>query len=124
MTGYLGTHAVFEVTEGYIGMDGRPKQVEIRTGMGGTDCGYPFKPGLSYLVYAREDKDGLLVTDTCSRTAVADQAEADLTFLRGLKSGARGAYVSELLVTAKARHTMIAPREPRFPMAWRELKFR
>jgi hypothetical protein len=60
--GFLGTHAIFEVAEEYIGMQGRGKEVEIRTGMGGGDCGFSFERGQSYVVYANENKDGWLTT--------------------------------------------------------------
>jgi hypothetical protein len=73
--GFLGTHATFEVAEPSIGMDRRGKQGEIRTGMGGGDCGYSFKAGLSYLVYAYESKDGLLVATTCSRSHLRQQSD-------------------------------------------------
>ncbi len=50
VNGFLGTHAIFEVAEAFIGMEGRGKHVEIRTGMGGGDCGYRFERGQGYLV--------------------------------------------------------------------------
>jgi hypothetical protein len=69
VNGFFGTHAIFELTEDFIGMEGRGKQVEIRTGMGGRDCGYPFQRAESYMVFAYENKEGLLVASICSRTA-------------------------------------------------------
>jgi hypothetical protein len=80
------THAIFEVAESFIGMEGRGTRVEIRTGMGGGDCGFPFQRAKSYVVYAFEDKNGLLVASICSRTAPVEQAQADLAYLRGLPS--------------------------------------
>jgi hypothetical protein len=71
------------VAEGFIGMDGRGKRVEIRTGMGGGDCGYSFERGRSYVVYAYQDKDGL-VASLCTRTAPLERAQADLAYLRKL----------------------------------------
>lgn len=82
--GFLGTHALFEVAEGFIGMEGRGQRIEIRTGMGGGDCGYPFERGERYAVYANETKDGLLVATICSRTAPEARAQSDLAYLRGL----------------------------------------
>src|SRR5690348_15483278 len=55
VNGFLRTHVVFEVAEAYVGMEGRGKRVEIRTGMGGGDCGYPFQRTQSYVVYAHEN---------------------------------------------------------------------
>ena len=91
--GSLGTHAIFEVSEAFIGMENRGKRVEIRTGMGGGDCGYPFQRSQSYVVYAHEDKDGLLVATICSRTTTVDRAQADLAYLRGLSSSGPFGYV-------------------------------
>ncbi len=93
VNGFLGTHALFEVSEPFLGMDGTAKQVEIRTGMGGGDCGYPFKLGEPYVVYAYRDKEGLLTASICSRTAPAERAEADLQYLRKLKVNNADGYV-------------------------------
>src|SRR5882757_8101077 len=93
VNGFLGTHAIFEVAEGFIGMVGRGKSLEIRTGMGGGDCGYPFQRGESYVVYANENKDGVLVATTCSRTAPASKAQADLFYLRNLPNSGAFGYV-------------------------------
>jgi 5-hydroxyisourate hydrolase-like protein (transthyretin family) len=93
VNGYLGTHAVFEVTEAFLGMEGRPKRIEIRTGMGGGDCGYPFERGQRYVVYAEREADGALVASLCSRTAPVDRASADLAYLRGLAKTPPSGYV-------------------------------
>lgn len=93
ITGFPGTHVTFEVTEAFVGMERRGKQIEIRTAMGGGDCGYPFEVGRSYLVYAFEDQQGLLVTNICSRTAETERAEADLAYLRSLPSREPYGYV-------------------------------
>lgn len=55
--------------------------VVVMTGMGGGDCGFPFQPGKSYLVYANRGHDGALGTDICGRTAPAAYARADLAAL-------------------------------------------
>ena len=91
--GFLGTHALFEISESFRGITGGTKQIEIRTGMGGGDCGYPFKLGESYVVYARRSKDDLLVTSICSRTAPAERAEADLQYFHNFKANATNGYV-------------------------------
>jgi hypothetical protein len=61
----------------------------ISTGWGGAvsigsaDCGFPFRAGQSYLVYARR---GFLSwsynTDYCTRTSLLAYAEADIRFLK------------------------------------------
>jgi hypothetical protein len=93
INGFLGTHAIFEVAEGFIGIQGPRKQVEVRTGMGGGDCGYTFQRGEKYVVYARENTDGTLVTSICSRTARQDRAQADLDYLRQLPKAGTLGYV-------------------------------
>ena len=53
--------------------------VEIVTGSGGGDCGFPFREGAEYVVYARRSDAGApLSVSTCSRTREVAQAEADL----------------------------------------------
>ena len=57
--GFLATHVTFQVAEPFIGMEAYGKEVEIRTGRGGGDCGYPFTVGKSYVVYVYKTKEGL-----------------------------------------------------------------
>ncbi len=58
------------------------KEIFLSTGRGGGDCGYDFKVGKKYLVYAiREDN---LSTGICSRTALAE-ANQDLAVLNKIK---------------------------------------
>ncbi|MGH9795494.1 MAG: MSCRAMM family protein [Candidatus Acidiferrales bacterium] len=62
-----------------------PGPVEIATGMGGGDCGYGFRVGERYLVYAHRDaKTGQIVTGICTRTQPLSRADADLAFLSSL----------------------------------------
>ena len=91
--GFLGTHVTFQVAEPFIGMEAYGKEVEIRTGRGGGDCGYPFTAGKSYVVYVYKTKEGLLVSSICSRTSPADGAQADLDYLRSLKKALPSSFV-------------------------------
>jgi hypothetical protein len=60
------------------------KHYIVETGLGGGDCGYPFKAGESYLVDARaEDDSGRLSTGICSATTPLESAGAALRLLRG-----------------------------------------
>ena len=60
------------------------KQYVVETGLGGGDCGYPFKAGESYLVDAgEEDGSGRLSTGICYATAPLKSAGAALRLLRG-----------------------------------------
>jgi 5-hydroxyisourate hydrolase-like protein (transthyretin family) len=100
--GFLGTHAIFDVGEAFLGMEGRGKRVEICTGMGAGDCGYSFRLGQQYIVYAEQTEDGLLVTSMCSRTSPVEAAREDLAYLRSLKDGAQSAFVSGVVVNGES----------------------
>jgi hypothetical protein len=68
--------------------------VEVSTGRGGGDCGYPFKVGDIYLVYASRNKDnGILYTGICSRTRPLEKAGEDMDFLRSLPNQPPGATI-------------------------------
>jgi hypothetical protein len=43
------------------------RKVTVHTGLGGADCGYPFRIGQAYIVYCFGSADSL-ATDICSRT--------------------------------------------------------
>lgn len=83
----------FSVSQAYSGVEGM--EVEVATGHGGGDCGYGFRKGETYLVYAYTGADGkTLATGICTRTrSIADAAE-DLEFLRGLASQPSGVSLS------------------------------
>lgn len=54
------------------------RRVVVLTGMGGGDCGFPFRRGKSYLVYAYRTGDGSLDVRICGRTRDLTHAAADL----------------------------------------------
>lgn len=84
-------------------------EVEVVTGGGGGDCGYNFKPGERYLVYAERSEEealraslsrtvagtqkrraasaNILSTNICSRTRSLSEAQDDLELLRALNAG-------------------------------------
>src|ERR1051325_1067474 len=73
----------FTVEQSFKGVEGG--EIEVQTGMGGGDCGYSFKKGERYLVYAYLDsKTNRYHTSICTRTASLSRASEDLDFLRGL----------------------------------------
>lgn len=80
----------FSVEQSYLGVDGT--EVEIFTGMGGGDCGYSFKIGERYLVYAHGYQNRLS-TSICARTRPFASATEDLAFLGNLSSAAAGATI-------------------------------
>lgn len=58
------------------------KSVEVTTAPDGGVCGYDFREGESYLVYARKERDSDdLTTDICTRTRTLREAEEDLKAL-------------------------------------------
>jgi len=74
------------VQERFLGLE-REREVEVRTGAGGGDCGFDFQRNRNYLVYAgRSVMTGRLETGICSRTALEEQAQEDLEYLRGIGS--------------------------------------
>ena len=74
----------FRVAERFQGASGE-REIEVRTGAGGGDCGFDFRQNENYLVYAsRSPLTGRLETGICTRTATAEEAATDLVFLRGL----------------------------------------
>lgn len=71
----------FEVIDPFRGT--ATSDVEVETGAGGGDCGYRFKKGAEYLVYAsRNERSGRLTTGICSRTKLLGSAADDLAYLR------------------------------------------
>jgi hypothetical protein len=70
----------FRVRSGWKGV--RTRSVTVLTGM--TTCGFSFRPGESYLVYARRAPLGgirPLLTSICTRTATERDAAADIRAL-------------------------------------------
>jgi hypothetical protein len=60
------------------------EEIEVRTAMSSASCGFTFEENKEYLVYANGDPHDLQVS-LCSRTALAENASADLAaFGRGI----------------------------------------
>lgn len=78
--------------QAYRGVEGT--EVEIFTSVEGGACGYNFKKGERYIVYAhRGPTDGKLSTSICSRTKLLSEAKEDLEYLHGLSSAEPGATI-------------------------------
>lgn len=71
----------FDVSRSYRGE--QQKNIRIRTGVGGGDCGYDFQLSEQYLVYAVSREPGKLSSGICSGTALVDERKADVSYLRG-----------------------------------------
>jgi 5-hydroxyisourate hydrolase-like protein (transthyretin family) len=79
----------FEEAIGFRGVDGETQSV-VTSVADGASCGYGFKPGERYVVYAYRSKPGEpLRTGICSRTRPIAQAAEDLLFFKTL-SGTPG----------------------------------
>ena len=76
-----------QLADVFSGVDSKEKEIEVVTGQGGGDCGYPFQVGVDYVVYARRNAEGQLETGICSRTRTLAQAAEDLDYFRGMANG-------------------------------------
>ena len=76
------------VIESFRGTERVGEVVGIRTGFGGSDCGYNFKIGVKYLIDASRNGEGF-ITGICSLTAPIQDSEVELRSLRRLAIGQR-----------------------------------
>ena len=70
---------LFEVTSTWKGVT--QTQVELTTPLNSAACGYEFKEGQEYLVYANQGEANQLETNLCTRTTEFSSAEEDLSVL-------------------------------------------
>jgi hypothetical protein len=83
---------VLEVERSYRGSVS--KNVEVVTGSGGADCGYDFRMGEHYLVYAYpHPQSGKLYTGICQRTRPISDAGDDLDYLSKKDDPSHGAGI-------------------------------
>lgn len=80
--------------------------VQVHTGKGDADCGFPFRVGEQYLVYAR-DVSGRLQASACSRTRLLSDAAEDLKYLDELSKPSPGGRIIG---------TITGPGDPRQPL--------
>jgi hypothetical protein len=89
---FYGRRVRFEIIDAFTGVSGGA--AEVYTGHGGGDCGYGFRTGGTYLVYAyRGAESPNLTTGICSRTRPVSDAEEDLSYLRTRNDPARGSGI-------------------------------
>lgn len=88
----LGTtkRVTIEIEESYRGVTA--KSVQVLTAANEAACGYSFKEGERYLVFAG-GKAGQLAVSLCSATKPAQQAQEDIAYLRALPTMPEGARV-------------------------------
>lgn len=80
--GQVTKSVLFKVTNTWKGV--KQSQIIITTGLGGGDCGFDFKEGHEYLVYANESTmygAKSLVTIICNRTNELSSLQEDLKIL-------------------------------------------
>ncbi len=90
---FLRRSVHFQIAEALAGAAAGKEQINIQTGLGGGDCGYPFRRGETYLVYARRLPEGTLETGICTRTKLLTDAGEDLTYFRALATAASGSEI-------------------------------
>ena len=81
----------FSVEKPIRGISG--KTVEVFTSASEASCGYPFKEGEQYFVYARKGSDGKLGEFLCGSTTLLKDAEDDLEYIKELESGKLGSRI-------------------------------
>jgi hypothetical protein len=81
----------FKVEEAFIGVKG--PRVVIHSGTGGSDCGFWFRRGERYLVYAYGDSAKSLSTHICTRTRPLAFTDEDMAFLHNLPHKGTGARI-------------------------------
>lgn len=92
LRGYRQRLVRFAVSQAYRGISGT--LAETITGKGGGDCGYPFRVGESYLVYAYQSpKDNKLYASICSRTRPLSEAGEDLEYIQSLSNAQAGGTI-------------------------------
>lgn len=60
---------------------GAGERVDLVTGTGGGDCGFPFEEGETYLVYASSTERGPLTAGICTRTRPFKGTDEELSLL-------------------------------------------
>ena len=85
--------ARFSIEDSFRGIRGA--ETEVLTGMGGGDCGYQFKKGERYLVYANYNHrlDNKLYAGICGRTRLLTDAAEDLRYFQNLPGAGSGSSI-------------------------------
>ncbi len=70
-----------KLEQSWKGLDHRYENLAVRTSPNEAACGYGFRVGESYVVYAYLHEDGTLITNLCTRNAPTEKASQDLAEL-------------------------------------------
>jgi hypothetical protein len=85
------------ITEMLRGLEPDQKEIVIETGLGGGDCGYDFRRGMDYIVYASKKPGGALSASICTPTRPVENAGDDLKYFHQL---GQASPVAEIRVMA------------------------
>lgn len=103
---YPSQRVFLQVTRALTGLPAETKEIMIKTGLGGGDCGYRFERGVEYIVYAYgQPKDGL-GTGICSPTRPVADAGEDLKYFQQLAQARPG---GQIRITAFDPHKSFRP---------------
>lgn len=97
---FAGVEVVFEVDKVWKGVN--DQRVSVFTSSQSAACGYGFKEGRAYLVYAYGGADERLKTGICSRTRRLKDARKDSEELDTLKAGVRARRLKDKDMRARA----------------------
>ena len=86
-----------KITEALTGLDSSQKEIVIETGLGGGDCGFGFRRGFDYIVFASKKPGGGFSASICTPTRLVENATEDLKYFHQL---ANARPISEIRVTA------------------------
>lgn len=93
---FSGFRARFHITEAIRGTETR-SAIEVATGSGWGDCGYPFEVGNTYLVFAHGDSLDALSTGSCTGTQPIENAQDALEEVRQLVRSRQGGSITGLI---------------------------
>jgi hypothetical protein len=92
-----------EVGEAFLGVGLEQRAMDVETGLGGGDCGYPFQAGMDYLIYADKGPSGQLRASICSRTRPAVEAAEDIAYFHELANTPSNAQIRILTLDLTRR---------------------
>ena len=103
----------FKVSRGFVGAKA-DQTIDVHTGFGFGDCGFPFEKGEEYIVYAYQYPDSkVLSTGICTRTTHISRAEEDISGLDTLFKSKGSSVTGQ--VTRYEKSSLLG--DPKSPLA-------
>jgi hypothetical protein len=81
------------ISEMLVGLEPGQKEIVIETGLGGGDCGFDFRRGFDYIVYASKKPGGGLSASICTPTRLVENAAEDLRYFHELPQAPAGGEI-------------------------------